>query len=223
MSEAGEQNNTETPAPEQTASEQTTSEQTTSEQPASEQNASGQEQTTSEQTTSEQEQNAQTSTEETSTNAEEQSSVEQLSSPDDYQVPDFVTPEMKKQAFENGLSNDQFNFVIQQYGQITQIAERERQAQLENMAKAQIEKWGDGADVQLNYARRALDIVDPTQELKKMLVQTGYDKHPTVLRFLARLGEQLREGGFMRGKISRPPGKKSRAELLYGDKHPVTN
>jgi hypothetical protein len=144
-----------------------------------------------------------------------------INNPDDYTVPDFVTPEMKEFAFKQGLSNDQFNSVISQYGYITNVAEQQKMNQLSNMAAAQIEKWGDAAEYNLGLAKQALKVVDKEGELSKILKDTGYGNHPVVLRFLHNLGNQLKEGGFLRGSINKPTGKKSIAEIMYGETHPV--
>jgi hypothetical protein len=144
-----------------------------------------------------------------------------VNSPDDYQVPDYVTPEMKQFAFQQGLSNEQFNSVIAQYGYIAQASEQQRINQLNNMAAAQLEKWGEAAEYNLGLAKHALKTVDKEGELSRVLKETGYGNHPVVLRFLYNLGNQLKEGGFLRGSINKPTGKKSIAEIMYGETHPV--
>jgi hypothetical protein len=144
-----------------------------------------------------------------------------VNNPDDYQVPDYVTPEMKQFAFQQGLSNEQFNSVIAQYGYIAHASEQQRTNQLSNMAAAQLDKWGDAAEYNLGLAKQALKAVDSEGELSNVLKETGYGNHPVVLRFLYNLGNQLKEGGFLRGSINKPTGKKSIAEIMYGETHPV--
>jgi len=177
--------------------------------------------TTSDQSSVENTQDQDTSAEGDTTSDSQEKDAATVNSPNDYQVPDFITPEMKQFAYKQGLSNDQFNAVIQQYGYISQTAEQERTNQLKNMADAQLKKWGDKADYHLTLAKRALKTVDKEGELSALLGETGFGNHPVVLRFLSNLGENLREGGFLRGNINKPPGKKTAAEVLYGDQHPT--
>ena len=136
---------------------------------------------------------------------------------DKYETPAPVPDAVKKMAFENKLTQDQFSATLNTFGQYMQA---QRMAEAEQLKQQGVEfiktEWGDKAEYNLNIARRALQTVDKEGELKQLLDQTGFGNHPAVLKFFANLGRDLQEGGYLRGELKRPAGaKKSPAQLLY--------
>ena len=86
---------------------------------------------------------------------------------------------------------------------------------LRNLGEAHVKNWGDESKTKLSLAKRALKLNDPDGELSKMLSESGYGNHPAVLNFLARLGENLKEGGFLPSALNVQDKKKSIAQKLY--------
>ena len=128
---------------------------------------------------------------------------------DKYEAPEgVVVPDaVKRMAHQEGLTQRQFNATLQTmmtYTQASKLAEVEQlRQQGEKLLK---EEWKDQAEYKLNMARRAVRTVDKNGELQRLLDTTGYGNHPVILKFFARLGEHMREGGFLKGEVNKPAG-----------------
>lgn len=129
---------------------------------------------------------------------------------------------------EIGLSNDQAQKLVAAYGEkiMPALAERAK-SQLETQAAATRKEWSDsfhndpdlgGAnkDRTLSDAARAFDHygLKKGEGLRQMLDESGLGNHPDLIRFVARVGRDLDEGGFERGDVVTQP--KSPEGKLYG-------
>lgn len=135
-------------------------------------------------------------------------------------LPEGVPPQIGEFAKAQGLSQGQLDATLQQFGGILQASETQKQDALRNLGEAHLKNWGSEADYKLNLARRALQQNDPSGGLAKALNESGYGNHPAVLDFLVTIGTSMKEGGFLKSAINRPPGKKTVAQAMYGDNHP---
>jgi hypothetical protein len=136
---------------------------------------------------------------------------------DKYETKTPVPDAVKRMAFENKMTQDQFTATLNTFGQYMQAQRMAEAEQLKQQGKDFITKeWGEKAEYNLNIARRALQTVDPEGELKQLLDTTGFGNHPTILKFFSNLGKDLQEGGYLRGELRQPAGaKKTPAQLLY--------
>lgn len=92
--------------------------------------------------------------------------------------------------------------------------------QMEIGTQQLMQSWGSDAKYNLQLAKQALKQVDGGGELSAILKQTGYAGHPAVIKFMYQVGRAMREGGFLKSTMQGIPGKKTAAQILYGDAHP---
>lgn len=129
---------------------------------------------------------------------------------------------------EIGLSNDQAQKLVAAYGEkiMPALAEKAK-TQLETQAAATRKEWSDafhndpdlgGAnkDRTLADAARAFDHygLKKGEGFRQLLDESGLGNHPDLIRFVARVGRDLDEGGFERGGAVAQP--KSPEGKLYG-------
>lgn len=129
---------------------------------------------------------------------------------------------------EIGLSNDQAQKLVAAYGEkiMPALAERAK-TQLETQAAATRKEWSDafhndpdlgGAnkDRTLADAARAFDHygMKKGEGFRQMLDESGLGNHPDLIRFVARVGRDLDEGGFERGGAVTQP--KTPEGKMYG-------
>jgi len=142
------------------------------------------------------------------------------SEPVSYKLPEGIPPEIGEFAKSQKFTQAQLDATLQQFGGIMQASEQKRGEALRQLGEAHLKNWGDQAKHRLGLAKRALAQNDPEGKLAKALNESGYGNHPAVLDFLYNLGKGMREGGFLKSAVHRPPGEKSAAQAMYGDKHP---
>ena len=148
--------------------------------------------------------------------AEPTESVERVvPAADGYKLPEGIPPEVGKFANEHGFTQDQLDAALTQFSTMAQAQELHGKQSLRAMGEAQLKEWGEQADYKLNLAKRALKANDPDGTLTQALNETGYGNHPAVLNFLVRLGESMKEGGFITSSVHTPPGKRSVAQAMY--------
>jgi len=128
----------------------------------------------------------------------------------------YVAPDGSPKGFDDfakslNLTQAQGEGVLKAQGMM-------KQAELQNMrqvGEAHVKTWGDKAGYNMNLARRAMKQMDPDGGLRKLLDTTGFGNHPEVLNFFLRQGTSLSEGGFLKGNVNRPPGKKTVAQKMF--------
>lgn len=143
---------------------------------------------------------------------------------DKYVLPEGVPPQLAQFASQNDMTQVQLDNALQYFGAYNK-ASTDSQAQfLEKQGEEHTEKWGDQKEYNLALVRRALSQNDPDGTLKDMLNTTGYGNHPAVLDFFLKIGNSMKEGGFISGAVHTPTGgKKSAAQTLFGSTHPSAN
>jgi len=139
---------------------------------------------------------------------------------DGYVLPEGVPQEMAQFAFDNDMTQAQLDSSLTQFNNYVAASKGIEQQVLKTAGEELVKVWGDKADHNLSIVRRALKQNDPKGELSKVLDTTGFGNHPAVLNFFLQLGDQMQEGGFLRSSVNTPPGKKTAAQTMFGDKHP---
>ena len=155
----------------------------------------------------------------TADSPKETSSERVVPKPEEYKIPEGLPKELGQFAHENQYTQEQLDAAIKMFDSYSQATKVSQQIALRQLGEAHIKNWGDEANFKLTLAKRALKQNDPDGALAKALNESGYGNHPAVLDFLANLGEQMREGGFLKSAVNRPPGKKSLAQAMFPD-HP---
>jgi pyruvate/2-oxoglutarate dehydrogenase complex dihydrolipoamide acyltransferase (E2) component len=135
--------------------------------------------------------------------------------PEDYDVPDFVPPQMRELAAKQGLSNEQFSAVVDNFGKLITTQQNQAKIAIEKQGQALVKDWGDRADYNLNLVRRAVQQNDPDGELRQLLNGSGFGNHPAVLKYFLRIGESMQEGGFLKGAANVKPGQKTVAQRMF--------
>ena len=142
---------------------------------------------------------------------------------DGYTLPKGAPAELGQFANQNDMTQEQLDATLTQFGG---FITRSRQTEQLNMRKAgeeHVKSWGDNSKYNLTLAKRALKQNDPEGKLTKALNESGYGNHPAVLDFLYSIGKSMKEGGFMKSAIKRPPGKKTAAQSMYPNLPSVDN
>lgn len=130
---------------------------------------------------------------------------------------------------ELGLSNDEAQKFVDSYAEkvLPKLAERSDAAMLDR-AKTQRKEWLDAAkadpeiggenhDAAMTAVAKAFDHygIKKGEGVRQLLDESGLGNHPDLVRFMARVGRDLAEGGFERGDPV--PTTKSAEQKLYDD------
>jgi hypothetical protein len=119
---------------------------------------------------------------------------------------------LSKEAAEKLLTAQDAAFKANQDAQLS--AWEARKSEWVEACKADPEIGGAKAEVADKHLAAVLQRFDSTGEFTKELEATGFDKHPIVRRFIARIGASMSEdGGAGAGAPAAKP--KTRAEILY--------
>lgn len=143
--------------------------------------------------------------------------------PEEYKLPEHVPPQVAKFAHENDMTQAQLDSTLKYYGEMVNGARQAEATAMRQHGDALVASWGDNAQHNLSLVRRALAQNDPNGELKQVLEESGYGNHPAVLKFFLKIGTYMQEGGFLKGNVNTPPGKRSAAQTLFGKTHPSQN
>lgn len=136
---------------------------------------------------------------------------------DGYTLPEGVPQDIGQFAHDHGFTQEQLDSTIQQMGNYMQGNQIAQQNALRSLGEAHLKNWGENADYNLSLAKRALQQNDTDGQLAKALNDSGYGNHPAVLNFLYNLGQGMKEGGFLKSAVNRPPGERTAAQAMYGD------
>lgn len=140
---------------------------------------------------------------------------------DGYTLPDGIPPQFGQFAHQNDMTQAQLDNSLQVFGQVQQAQKDAELTAIENAGTELLKTWGDEATYNVNLAKRALAQNDPEGHLAEALKTSGYGNHPAVLNFLKKVGSSMKEGGFLKGNVNTPPGKKTLAQSMYGTTHPT--
>lgn len=139
---------------------------------------------------------------------------------DGYKLPEGIPAEVGQFANANDMTQAQLDSNLQFFGKYMEQQNTATRDALSNLGQAHLKNWGENADYNVSLAKRALATNDPGGNLTKLLGESGYGNHPAVLDFLQTIGHSMKEGGFLKSEVNRPPGKKTAAQTMYGDAHP---
>jgi hypothetical protein len=142
---------------------------------------------------------------------------------DEYELADGMPKHLAQFASDNDMTQTQLDNTIEQFRTYITAGEKGKQTMLLNEGKAHVRTWGKQAKGNMSVVRRALKQNDPDGTLKKVLDSSGYGNHPAILDFLLSIGTSMQEGGFLKSDVNIPPGKKSAAQVIFGDNHPSKN
>lgn len=126
-------------------------------------------------------------------------------SSDKYQLPEQAVPEeaakwYKDLAHKAGLTNQQAKEVFESYVNLERQANERMQAQraeFKSQAEAELRReFGQGYTQQLQLAKSAVKAFGG-DEVLKALNETGLGNHPSVIKMLAKIGENLLEDSIM--------------------------
>lgn len=161
---------------------------------------------------------------ETKAESEEKPSIERMvPKAEDYVLPEGMPGNVAEFAAANDMTQDQLDKTLAQFsGYIANTKDVEKKI-LQDSGNKHVEEWGEKKDYNLALVRRALSQNDPDGSLGRMLNETGYGNHPAVLDFFLKIGNSMKEGGFIKGAVNRPEGKKTAASAMFGKSHPSNN
>ena len=114
------------------------------------------------------------------------------------------------------MTQAQLDGTLKEFSKYHQVTEQTRKEAIASEGIAHAEAWGESRDMNLSIVRRALKQNDADGALKDLLDSTGFGNHPVVLDFLLGLGNNLKEGGFLKGANNVPAIKASAAQKLFG-------
>jgi DNA-binding transcriptional MerR regulator len=115
-------------------------------------------------------------------------------------VPDNYDPallaDFKKQAFENGMSNEGVRKMTEWYKNVEMAkaeALNKARAQHSDMQILQLkQEFGTRFDQEVGNARKALDAYTD-KEFRKYMDETGLGNHPALVKAFAKIGRELSE------------------------------
>ena len=142
---------------------------------------------------------------------------------EEYVLPEGVPRQIAEFAHTNDMTQDQLNHTLNYFGSMQQAMQDNEQKVIRQGGEELVKSWGDKSERNLSIVRRALAQNDPDGSLKNVLEASGYGNHPAVIKFLLKIGESMKEGGFLKGANNTPPGKKTAAQTMFGEKHPSVN
>lgn len=134
---------------------------------------------------------------------------------DGYTLQEGMPAELGEFANKNGFTQEQLDVTVQKFGGYFQGMKNAEQAALKSLGEAHLKNWGGEAPHNLTLAKRALAQNDPSGSLAQALNESGYGNHPAVLDFLYNLGKGMKEGGFLKGNVNKPPGEKTMAQKMF--------
>lgn len=142
--------------------------------------------------------------------------------PEGFETIPSLMEEFKTTAKGLKLSQDQAQSLIN-------LQVKANQTQAENWGR-QRRDWRQGIETDAEFggqnwqrtvseAKAALDVHDPSGELRTLLVQSGFEDNPAVLKFLARAGKgYLKEANVITSRGAGAQDEKSLMDRLWPDK-----
>jgi len=141
---------------------------------------------------------------------------------DAYVLPEGVPVEMAQFAKDADYTQEQLDRTIEQFSTIVNANEQGKMQAQRKAGELHVKAWGKQKDYNLSLVQRALKQNDPEGNLSAMLDETGFGNNPAVLDFFLRVGNSMREGGFLKGSINTPKGTgNTAASAMFGGTHPA--
>lgn len=140
----------------------------------------------------------------------------ELAASEDFPMPDENLKSFTDVCRKSGMTKEQAEAVLgwhrEQYkGMLAYNTQQEKQvlAAWDKEISSDAEYGGKNYRQTVADARRALKTFDGDGALRRMLVETKYDRNPTIIRAIARIGRAMGEHGFVgqngEGKAEQKP------------------
>jgi hypothetical protein len=143
--------------------------------------------------------------------------------PDQYVLPEGAPVGLGQFAHDNDMTQEQLDATLNTYKTMMDTNKAYQDKTIREAGEAHVEAWGDQKKYNLSLVHRAVEQNDPDGQLTELLNSTGYGNHPVILDFFLKIGNSMKEGGFLRGSVNVPQGKKTAAQALFGNNHPSNN
>ena len=143
----------------------------------------------------------------------------ELSLPEDSLLDSSVVDEISAYAKEKGLSNEDAQGLLdREIANVDKyVAEVEKeQAAWVDEVKNDPELGGDNFEKTAELATRVVDRFGD-EKLKELLTDSRYGDHPTIVRFLSKIGASMTDDTFVMAKGQAGGSEKSPMEKLYGN------
>lgn len=127
-----------------------------------------------------------------------------LDLPKDHGLDEDFVKNFNKLAYENNLLPQQAKAIMEHYAAEIR-KEDESLIKLRSEARTHAEtalkqEWGDGFDKKLHQAKTALKLFGG-EEMAAFMEESGLGNEPAMIKFLAKLGENLKEDTFKRDAV----------------------
>lgn len=136
---------------------------------------------------------------------------------DEYKLPEGAPTQLGEFAHANNMTQEQLDATVNTFGGYISNTRKMEKLNLRAAGEQKLKDWGDNSKYNLTLAKRALKQNDPEGKMTKALNDSGYGNHPAVLDFLFTIGQSMKEGGFLKSAVNRPPGQKTMAQTMYPD------
>lgn len=148
-----------------------------------------------------------------------------------YVASDEVINEFKKLAFESNLLPDQAQKMLDWFndrasGNMTK-AQQEQQSRMEQGWQSLEKEWGAGFEKNIQAAKMVVKEFG-NKEVIDYLNETGLGDDPKLVKFLAQIGQNLKEDSFKEEAVSHlsmtpQEAKKKYTEIMADSNHPYRN
>lgn len=136
--------------------------------------------------------------------------------PQSYQLPENLDNEdVRKALAETNVNAEGLEKIL---GVVT--AKQDQESKARHNAKMEglgtlYKGWGDKKSENLNVAQSFLEQFDPDKKLAKLLKTSQSANEPEIVDFFYRVGNAMKEDGFLKVREIAPAAKKSAAQTLY--------
>lgn len=128
---------------------------------------------------------------------------------------------LKAFAADSQLSQEKVDGLVSAYQKTAQDATLAQQTAMRAEGEAFVESWGEAKEDNLAIVRESLKAVDEDGSVTKMLNESGYGNHPAILQMFLKIGDHLKEGGFLKSATNSPAAPLTAAQAMYGQTHPT--
>lgn len=141
-----------------------------------------------------------------------------------YALPEGAPEWLGEFAHTNGFTQEQLDVTLNTFSGVIQNQKQAEAQALKTEGTEFLDSLGEKKDEAISLARQALGVTDEGKELKTLLIETGQDMNPAVLRYLISIGRVFSEGGFLPGNTNTPVHKNKlpRAHRMYPNDVPQT-
>lgn len=150
-------------------------------------------------------------------------SYESFTMPEGVQMNDELLGEFSQLAKDANLPQDKAQSMVELGAKMAKGFESKAQESLENLKTEFADSLakdpdlgGENMDANLAVAQRAINAYG-SKDLNDMLVESGLNKHPELVRFFHAVGKTIAEDTNVDGSVQTTSSGKSLAERMYGE------